>query len=775
MEIDERKGCLSLLIDMLEYGLGHPSTHAPVIFLEHPTLAIAILHLLYDLCFSSSLIGRTARVYLRDRRQIFLKLAAFINTKPLADASSAVEQRLEFELLQKAHLLSLLAADLHDAMLFSDEQRYSENLIRLLAFTHEFSLADANLAASATDEVKFIIGEEAKCVEMLSIIHAKSCHLPAASEFIVAWSSLVCEILIVLDESRKANSSLLSLAFSIPSTVTFLSSLQSRLFNTLRLPDLSVKAIDGLVQVALMAASSQLSETYAPGDLIDVVLRHDAQLSTRCMLYSVFISGNLEKLLADLADERLEALILALVKDCSNTAGNDPISNSLQCVVLSTLQCLYACRPTRLLECLSSNGFFASFSHSLLLDDQALCDLLSSSSAQIGELSILLKWRAKWTFLQDLISSNSDESFIVDYLIETAGLFDLVLGKMRCLSAATVFHYHNQSQLLTDALLPLFKFLVALLVGNGRNVQVANRLWRIWAQSDVIDGFIFLLSASYSDLQSMQFLQTAMVLLNSSLISCPFDVIPSGKINALCQGIISQMIASIWLWHESGHGITATALLADWSECRALSSLLVNILHECVDFLASVSTDDILTDDFSVIPKDKAKHSGVRISSGTIVFLMQTAMTRLRECKERLDLLGYYRENAASLSELDLDSILKVCKAQHQLLHASIEDRIAQLTDQANQDHLQLITIFEKGSLLLLRHLQLRLVQTRARNVNDVYSVSRAVSALRTDATTALMPLLEAYHRLCQGSSFADKILQAFSSMLHPSPAEKFY
>lgn len=99
----KESGCLSLIVDLLEYGLGEEAGDGPVLLVEHPSLGLLVLRLIRELLSSTGPIKQASLEYLRHERGLLGKLAAWLKPGWADDE-------------QMAELFGIWALDLHEAL-----------------------------------------------------------------------------------------------------------------------------------------------------------------------------------------------------------------------------------------------------------------------------------------------------------------------------------------------------------------------------------------------------------------------------------------------------------------------------------------------------------------------------------------------------------------------------------------------------------------------------------------------------------------------------------
>ena len=311
-EIDSN-GCLSLLIDMLMYGLGHPSTECPVIFIEHPALGVKLLSFLKSLLLAPNHISCLAREYLRNDRSLFSELAASINTRLLqvsfsSDKGYTLSSEFEtirssdfhfnvFELQQKSEIFNILAIDLHEAFSDGHEGLYLENMLKTLLSS----------ASGAHNSTQFSgVSGESRIIDFLAAIDcvtedaylkrlrsqhegefekALVCEFEAACTcYIESLTMLIGEIVTILLEVDDLSNE----------RESFVESLQVWIWKFMQKSSLSVSSIESFVQlIVLIENENNCQNLNLSQDSLDaqisVLLRPEINSTIRCFLYTALM------------------------------------------------------------------------------------------------------------------------------------------------------------------------------------------------------------------------------------------------------------------------------------------------------------------------------------------------------------------------------------------------------------------------------------------------------------------------------------------------------
>jgi hypothetical protein len=390
------------------------------------------------------------------------------------------------------------------------------------------------------------------------------------------------------------------------------------------------------------------------------------------------------------------------------------------------------------------------------VDDGRIAEVLALTLSHAGDLSVFLKWRAKWSLLLRLVSVEGGEASL-SVILDTAGFFSSLCTKLRCLSLSMAYRLADAPKLVLETVLPVLKFLVALAINPERREYVAEKLAQCFREGELLEAFVFILA-------NLALLNTAAIVGNEPLFKENTNVLPA---------LLQQLLSSAWTVHSLGRTAQNLLPFVDGLSRSTLKGEL-EVLDEAVDFLLKLdhnrAAEGFLTDELAVLPGERTGLVA-KLTLGTCVFLMQTTLNRLKDCREQAELVSYYVRGLDSLSAADLQMIV----GEEDASCAAAASRLSELAEDLVANRRLLVGLFEKTLVLVLKYLQARFKATSTfSEPGQVYSLSRVARSLRTDASVSLMPLLEAYKRgLDEDSSptFAGKLVQSYYSLLRPSEA----
>lgn len=753
------EGCLSLLIDMLMYGLGHPSVEAPVIFVEHPALGVKLLSFLKALLSAPSQFSDPSREYLRNVRDLFHELAANINTRLLqvsfsADKGYALSTEFEnirssdfhfnvFELQQKSEFFQILSIDLHEAFTNGNDGLYLEKVLKsLLGSTKEFNgvigesrIIDFLAAIDGITEdayIKRIQSRNEGEFEKALVSEFES----ACTCYIESLTMLIGEIVTILSEFDDEMSQ---------ERENLVASLQSWLWKFMKKSALSEQAIESFVQLAILIngdAQLDAGSIDALDAQVSVLLRPEISSTTRCYLYSTLMHQDPELISQNLSEDRFLRLVELSTRDASNSA-HGAVNDSLVTVALAILEFLNRARPNLLQDALLSSPsssfsysipsaicstapFIPSLLSSLAVDDVMACNLISSSNnsnSQVADdFSVFLKWRAKWSLLLNLTIREGEEDSSSNYFAHRfidGGFLESVIFKFRCLSLNVAYRLGNCGHLVLLTLFPVLKFLCALGMATGRQTAVASRLATFFKTSDTFDALTLYISSNtpeafgpiHAHVTHYILLLVNGVLQEHGTENDLGDL--SSKLLSFWHAVINQIIKKSRWVHQITRITSGNNIYDEEVSERLLTE--IQVLQESIDFMSRDNQDSSFTSNLSFdINSDSSA-----LSLGNLIFLLKISISKLQEGKERSDLLNQVKSEASRYEEL--------------------------------QNHL--VSLIEKVSFLLLKHLRLKLAPIQGQSSQGITYIDprsskvQAARSLKTDASIVLIPLLESYQK----------------------------
>lgn len=795
-----QEGCLPLLIDMLMYGLGHPSVECPVIFIEHPALGVKLLSFLKSLLLAPVSFSTIAREYLRNDRNIFYELAANINTRLLqvsfsADKGYALSSDFEtirssdfhfnvFELQQKSELFQILALDIHEAFSNGNEVLYLDKLLKTLLSPN--SNIDSNEFSGVFGEFRIIdflaaidsITEESYLKRLRSqnegeFERALVYEFEAAcTSYIESLTMLMGEILTVLldfDEMTKERES-------------FVDSLQVWLWKFMQKSSLSVSAIESLVQLVVLIDGEDKKASFSQDSFdaqISVLLRPEINSTIRCFLYTALMRQSPQVIAQNLSEDCFLRLVELVTRDASNSSSG-AVNDSLVTVALAILEFFNRARPGLLQDALISDSnpttslyysiptainstapFIPGILESLTIDDALIYSLIMSSTTQTvdDDFSIFLKWRAKWSLLLNLtIRENGNEnddsnefSSIFAHRFIDGGFLDSVIFKFKCLTLNVAHRLENCPHLVLLTVFPVFKFICALGMATGRQTAISTRLFASFKTSEIFDSMtIYVSKNNNSGIIHANVAHYILLLVNGVICSSANSNLEefSAKLVSFRHAVINQLI-------QKSHWINQIGKYSSNNFDEEVSERLISevqVLQELIGFL-SHETGDGESFSSSLAAEGSSSSS---LSLGNLIFLLKTCIGKLQEGRERADLLGYLTKNLDTLSTSDLELISKTSDIQINLddsetilkLINAVYYKILEL-----QNHLVLLV--EKISFLLLKHLRIKLspISVPSEGLSSIYYIDprspqvQAARSLKTDASIILLPIIDSYNK----------------------------
>lgn len=371
-------GCLALLVDLLEYGLGEGAGDGPVLLVEHSTLGMLVLQLIKELLGGPQPYRQSALEYLRHERGLIGKLAGWLKAG-WADSE------------QMAIICEIFALDLHEAMSGDDgvDTPYAiQTLLLDGLLAHDNQTGESRL-------VSFIL-------DYSSTSSSKS--NSNSSAFIQSWSLLTARILDI-------------------SGVGDLSRVQLQLRQSLQvlLPKLMLVSSDSALESLLQLAVS-LDSLHLPSQ---ITLLPELSPASRCLIYALLLKN-------PPAEEDQLRLLQVACRDALNPSL-DMYTDSLSTIALTFIQSQLQDRLSKgdsVIEpeqeqeqeklgeiSLLLSEFIPALMSSLVTDDA----LLASSP------SVVLKWQAKWSLLATWLTSGDREAFL------QSGWLESLLGKIGCM------------------------------------------------------------------------------------------------------------------------------------------------------------------------------------------------------------------------------------------------------------------------------------------------------------------------------------------------------
>ena len=435
--------CVHLILELLAYGLGQPST--PIVALDHPSLGEKCYELLVCL-LKDRRTSRAVANYLREHEDFYRRQLAFFARDPvdLSDVGYTV-----YEMLQKSALLKGALLDLHLAV-SEGAWSYARKLATVLIKGNlsEASSSDGNNAFDAGQSLISVIMSSVQPV--LSTEYLAPLPEVVRDQVLYAASSLV--------QSAAKIAQLMLLALNrVPYDLQMVQNLQAHLITSL-VPAIAQLLTNQCANHSILEKSAALAVSIVSGFLrrissspsgapllagdetstlavsaSNALLRTDTSLQSRGFLYSLLCEC------MDLLGKPQEAKGLAKVQSILNkdiyrlvetalidslvsaveAAGWATLANSLLCVLVESIP------SSALFDSFSRNGFLKNLVVSLRADDRLLGPILHCSS---NNLNPLFLWRSRFSLLQRLALVENGGDKILE-----AGLFD-VLSELQIFS-----------------------------------------------------------------------------------------------------------------------------------------------------------------------------------------------------------------------------------------------------------------------------------------------------------------------------------------------------
>lgn len=800
------EGCLPLIVDVLLFGLGHPSVESPVVCVEHPALGVQLYELLRALLCSPTMISRSAREYLRNERELFISLAGQVNSYlqqvSISSDQQCVALKLNeefttandihftvFELQQKSVLFEILAIDLHEAFLSGQEQSYVKNLVN--------SLISSNTSSRESRIIEFLSAID-EITEQSTISRLKS---SAEGEFQVA---LISELEMFLSSYVESLTILIGKILTVLHHETeefeterelLVSSLQVWLWKFMQKSTLSSTAIESLIQLTILTSNDSGGCSFSVNALeahISVLLKPDICSTGRCFLFSSLMRQDSEYIINELPEDLFFKLVELTVRDASLSIAGD-VNDSLVTVALSLLEYLHRARPELFQDAIfgnksisetfpyivssaitSTTPFIPSLLDSIIIDDSICCTSILNSDREVESLSVFLKWRAKWSLLLNLISDIDTNNLgsISNHLVDV-GVFETVIYKLRCFSLPVAYRFSDQAHLVLTLILPVLKFISTLGTSDQRLASVASRLLILFKNSDILETMAVIVN-NHNDHQSNEFMHIStihciMVLLNEGLSNCQTSQTLSTKLASIRHAVFGNLIRSSWRMHRLGK-LCCNDFIPN-SEIFSRLIMEIQVLVESVDLLTcsfdsgSLDSSSYISSDFNV---DNVNNNSSSISLGSLVFLLNISIKKLQECRDLAELLVYLSNHFETISSSDVKMLFD---GENENVSIDNEFRINERIDQLKLNIVIIqnyfIQLFEKTALFILKILKSRLSSITAPVglSTTMYFDPRSpqvqvARSLKSDSEAIILPLLDAYQNRVQlFESFANSSL----------------
>ncbi len=463
--------CLHLIMELLAYGLGHPST--PIVALDHPSLGQKCYDLLLVL-LANPLTKKATCNFLRDHEDFYRKQAAFVSREPvdLTDVGFTI-----FEMNQKAALFAGAAIDLH--MAFSDGAwSYSRRLSKVLVTgSLEPGEGEKDSTAAALDASDSLLSLHLAAVETVMSTDYLAPLPPLVQEQVVLSATALTRAI-----SKVSQLMIMSLD-RVPYDLQAMVKLQEHLITSLA-PTIGRIAANQFAEDAIVEHCASLSlaicsffkrlsfsraeggsaspGAFAGDEVVSLVIlslnaliRSDSHMATRGYLYAILPEA-IEVLRTD--DGAMKALLLVVRKELPRlieVAAADSVLPALEAIgwrtmAITFLYCLLdlfrpstidggdsASTISTIIDRLCRLGAMKSLVVSLRADDRALMHLLDASSET---LNALYYWNAKLSLFAKMLG---ESALACERLIEF-GFMD-ALAALRILDGPQAFGGVNLS------------------------------------------------------------------------------------------------------------------------------------------------------------------------------------------------------------------------------------------------------------------------------------------------------------------------------------------
>ena len=406
--------CLHIVSELLEWGLGQPSS--PIVMVEHPSLGVRLYQLIALLCENPASRG-PVRSFLKDwsLRQVKNVSSELLDPK---DPNFTVH-----DLMQRGWLFAAVASDLHEAISVGREYSYAERLVTALIKNGDLDgngkLERPKIAAllqglsTSLDIISQVSREKVELIEDLS---AAFCH---------AITSLFRIVDLVLFASREAH---LQLAEMVENSgiCASLYALLSQCINSTCLP---VGALERISSTVLAITNFQLRLGKASfidledhiSILLRICLRQDGSTIARGYVYAALVAttnsrpssgfkaGNNSSPFAVIANsvkEVLSRFLLVVCADATAAISQDfEAWSTLAFSALAAVINLFSRQSMLMLvlEELGQSGFLKTLLLSLGPNESRLATIVQpTSDLASSNLNPLLLWKAKFALLEQL-------------------------------------------------------------------------------------------------------------------------------------------------------------------------------------------------------------------------------------------------------------------------------------------------------------------------------------------------------------------------------------
>lgn len=480
--------CLHIVLELLAYGLGHPST--PIVALDHPSLGRKCYELLVVL-LSNRLTAMAVTCYLRDHEEFFHRQIAHFSPSPvdLSDPGYTI-----YEFFQKAALFTGAALDLQQSFA-EGSWTYARKQVSLLVKgpsrrdpkEESFGKDQGALSTfllqhlSSIDDVLL----EQFLGELSPIAHESL--LQAVASFVVACSKLCQLVLVGLGHLPYDRQIMVELQCQlVASLVPFLCKLQVNPHTSTQILEACSSlcvVIAGYCQTCEPKVSSLVGDepSQIAKCVLQAMLRPDASLFARGYWYAAFCECY--DLLGKNDPAALSVIKTVVASEASrilNVAASDSVisasdADGWKTMATSFLRVLLAeFEDLALHELLFKMGFIRNLSISIRVDDRSMASVLESLERnQSAVANCLLLWRMRMSLLESIALAAGGGERLLE-----SGLCDYIAG-LKILQPETVViglgPDATRKKLHLLVLTPLLRFLAVATVSYNANLKAALR------------------------------------------------------------------------------------------------------------------------------------------------------------------------------------------------------------------------------------------------------------------------------------------------------------
>jgi hypothetical protein len=466
--------CLHIILELLAYGLGHPSN--PIVVLDHPSFGRKCYELIVALLRNRSTASATID-YLRDREDFYFNQFTFFSPKPvdLTDLGYTI-----FEFHQRAGLFNGAALDLHYAIA-EGSWSYARKMLAL--FVKGPSSKDTG-KAELTNVASTLILQHLQSIESVLIDSffaslssaVQEAFFDALSSFIRSAVTLVSLILVALDRLTYDKELVKALQqHLLTSIVPYVCKLlNNSMINTSMLESCSslmVSIAGYFVRCSASADSTSAFSSILAGDeliqmfksLVQAISRPDSSLFSRSYNYSAIVD-TLQILRKNPSDWEIARtflicdtarLVEVVASDCIVPPTDADGWTTVATIFLRTLMECDA--NNSVFEQLMKIGFLKTLALSVPSDDRILRSSLDVEFVNNQTANALFLWQARMALLQHVATVPGGATRLVE-----TGLFDVLSGS-RLLNQWD-FHPHFSKLGGNPFLLSLLKLLAVVCV-----------------------------------------------------------------------------------------------------------------------------------------------------------------------------------------------------------------------------------------------------------------------------------------------------------------------